>query len=282
VSLKTGAACSHALASLGYRVRCVDWQPRDLAAWSTPPDVVFLALHGSPGEDGTVQGFLEVLGIPYTGPGVACSALAIDKTRTKEVLRAHGVPTPDWVPVHAEMTEPPFLPCFVKPAREGSSVGLVRVTGGADWARARAEVTAGRGLWMAEREVSGLELTVGVWEDRILGDVSIVPAGGVFDFAAKYERNDTRYSVPAAIDAVLRGRCHELALRTAAAVGARGVVRVDVMVGEDGPQVLEVNTLPGMTATSLVPRMAAAVGWTFPRFVEAMLEGAALDAEGWT
>lgn len=279
VSLRTGAGCAAALQSLGYQVRCIDLNAdaiRDLV--NQRPDVVFLALHGTPGEDGTVQGMLELLNIPYTGSGVLASAVGMDKVRSKRLFESVGVPTPKWTVAHADMTSAPWLPCVVKPSLEGSSVGVSLVREPSEWSSAVSRCRTGRGLPLVEEMIDGDELTVGLLDGELLGVVRIVANATFYDYDAKYQRNDTQYEVPAELDEALQTAVVEAARQAYHALGCRGVARVDVMLRGRAPYVLEVNTIPGMTATSLVPKMAAAQGMSFPELCERILQTASTDA----
>lgn len=279
VSLRTGAGCAAALQSLGYQVRCIDLTAdaiRDLV--NNRPDVVFLALHGTPGEDGTVQGMLELLNVPYTGSGVLASALGMDKVRSKRLFESVGVPTPVWTVANADMASAPWLPCVVKPSLEGSSVGVSLVRDAAEWAPAVTRCLQGRGLPLVEEMIEGDELTVGLLDGELLGVVRIVANATFYDYDAKYQRNDTQYEVPAKLDDELHAEVVRAAQQAYRALGCRGVARVDVMLRGRAPFVLEVNTIPGMTASSLVPKMAAATGMSFPELCERILQTASTDA----
>jgi D-alanine-D-alanine ligase len=279
VSLRTGAGCAAALQSLGYQVRCIDLTAdaiRDLV--NHRPDVVFLALHGTPGEDGTVQGMLELLSVPYTGSGVLASALGMDKVRSKRLFESVGVPTPVWTVAKADMVSAPWLPCVVKPSLEGSSVGVSLVRDASEWAPAVSRCLQGRGLPLVEELIEGDELTVGLLDGELLGVVRIVANATFYDYDAKYQRNDTQYEVPAKLDDELQAEVVRAAQQAYRALGCRGVARVDVMLRDRAPFVLEVNTIPGMTATSLVPKMAAATGMSFPALCERILQTASTDA----
>lgn len=283
ISLKTGRAIADALEATGHDVHRIDLDRAGVRALVTlDPDVVFIALHGPGGEDGTLQGLLELLGVPYTGTGVLGSALALDKVASKRMFAARGVPTPAWSVLAPGSRMVPVglsTPCVVKPALEGSSVGVSIVRSDEAFGAAVDACAKGRGEVLVEAFVDGRELSVGVFDGELLGIVEIDPADGFFDFAAKYERTDTRYQLPALLDDDERRRVEAAALAAYAAVEGRGVARVDVMLDADrGPMVLEVNTVPGMTARSLVPQMAAARGESFDAFVVRMLDAAALDS----
>jgi len=279
VSLRTGAGCAAALRQVGYQVREIDLSDdaiRDLVL--NRPQVVFVALHGTPGEDGTVQGLLELLGIPYTGSGVLASAVGMDKVRSKRMFEAVGVPTPRWTVASPTMVSAPWLPCVVKPSLEGSSVGVSLVRSESEWSAAVTRCRAGRGQPLVEELIEGDELTVGLLDGELLGVVRIVANATFYDYEAKYQRNDTQYEVPARLDDALQADVVRVAQEAYRALGCRGVARVDVMLRGRAPYVLEVNTIPGMTATSLVPKMAAARGIAFTELCERILQAASTDA----
>lgn len=285
VSLRTGAAVLAALRRLGERAVAIDAcgdVPGALARRGV--DVAFIALHGRGGEDGTVQGLLECLGIPYTGSGVLGSALAMDKKQSKLIFRAQGIPTPDFE-VFARGTRGAKLarlapPVVVKPTNEGSSVGMtvVRTRGGLARALARAFRYDPEAI--VERYLPGRELTVGVLDDAALPAVEVRPRSGLYDYRSKYTAGRTEYLVPAPIDARLAARVGALAVAAHRALGCRGASRVDFRLdGRGRPTVLEVNTIPGMTETSLLPKAAAAAGIGFDELVARILRSARLDGE---
>ena len=283
VSLRTGQALTTALAEAGLEAERIDVTRQTIGALiAARPDVVLVAMHGHLGEDGALQGLLEWMGVPYTGSGVLASALAMDKLRTKQVLVAHAIPTPAWeVWTEAQGDALPALglPCVVKPSLDGSSVGISLVKQAADWPTAVKACRAARGAVLVEEMIVGRELTVAIRQGRAMGIIEVMPAEEFYNYEAKYQRGDTRYVFPAPLDEAQSARVREVAERSYAAVGCRGVARVDVMLRHDGePFVLEVNTVPGMTATSLVPKVAAGIGIPFPAFAVAMLEEATTDA----
>lgn len=282
VSLRTGAAMHAALLSLGVPARCVDpgevgWQ----ALVDPRPDAVVIALHGSPGEDGLVQGWLDLLDVPYTGSGVAASAISIDKVRTKRLVASAGIPTAAWRVVQADETFPDdlSLPAIVKPSLDGSSVGVARINVPQDWSHAIAIAAAGAGELLVEEAIDGVELTVGVRDGEVLGTVEIQAASGFYDYEAKYVRGDTSYHIPPrTLDAAAVANVESMARAVAAVVGCRGVCRVDFLYdAARGPFLLEVNTIPGMTPTSLVPKLAQARGESFEEFVLGLLEASTTD-----
>ncbi|HEY8380701.1 MAG TPA: D-alanine--D-alanine ligase [Microvirga sp.] len=286
VSLRTGRACCRALEEQGYRVTPIDVQP-DIATviQATAPQVAFNALHGRVGEDGTIQGLLEILGIPYTHSGVLASALAMQKDRAKVVMKAAGVPVPEGLVVNRrEVAKSHVLPApyVVKPISEGSSVGVIIVRD--DKSAPPQELL--RDDWafgeqvLVEQYIPGRELTCAVMGDRALGVIDIQPAAGVFyDYDAKYAKGGSIHVLPAEIKPNIYHQVQELALTAHQALGCRGVSRADLRY-DDTPGgtgqvvVLEVNTQPGMTETSLVPELAAHAGYTFGELVQWMVEDA--------
>lgn len=276
VSLRSGAAVAAALRSLGHRVWEVDPLPGALVI-PEGTEIAFLALHGTYGEDGAVQAELEQLGVPYTGCGVEASRLAFDKAQTKERLVATGVPTARSTVFHSADAAWPNHgwkpPVVLKPVRQGSSVGLQFVDDIAQFPGAlRAALEHDREVLMEER-IEGRETTVGILEDTALPVVEVRPMAGAYDYTNKYTAGRTEYFCPADFDAATTQRIQQAALGAFRAVGGRDYARVDVMVRPDGsPVVLEVNTLPGMTETSLLPKAAAAVGLDFPTLCQRMLD----------
>lgn len=275
VSLASGAAVVKALRLLGHTVHELDPRTPD---WRLPAgtDVVFLALHGTYGEDGTVQDQLDALGMPYTGCGAAASRIAFDKVLTKQLCVQAGVPTPKFVTVKS--SEAPFpreltLPLVVKPVRQGSSVGLQFVEREADWQPALAEAMKFDPEPLVEEKVAGRETTVGILDGQALPVVEVRPKQGAYDYRNKYTAGRTEYFCPAEFDAATTRRIQDAALGAFRAVGGNDYARVDVMVRADGlPMVLEVNTLPGMTETSLLPKAAAAAGMDFTTLCQRMVE----------
>lgn len=281
VSLVSGRECATALRAAGYRVTEVDCGP-DLPTRLTDlqPDVCFNALHGRWGEDGCVQGILEWLGIPYTHSGVLASALAMDKARTKETYRAAGLPVADSLlaaraAVEAGHVLPP--PYVVKPNNEGSSVGVYIVRDGANAPRLAATMPE---VVMVEAYVPGRELTTTVMGDRALGVTDIL-TDGWYDYEAKYAPGGSRHECPARLPEDIEAACLDYALRAHRALGCRGVSRTDFRWDEArglaGLILLETNTQPGMTPTSLAPEQAAMQGIGFPAFCAWMVEDASCN-----
>lgn len=275
VSLASGAAVVKALRSLGHEVRELDPRTPD---WALPEktDAVFLALHGTYGEDGTVQQQLDALGVPYTGCGTEASRISFDKVLTKQLCLKAGVPTAKFVTVNSPAALFPrelMLPLVVKPVRQGSSVGLQFVEREEDWAPALAEAFKFDSEPLVEERIVGRETTVGILEGKPLPVVEVRPKQGAYDYRNKYTSGRTEYFCPADFDAVTTQRIQDAALGAFEVVKGRDYARVDVMVRPDGsPVVLEVNTLPGMTETSLLPKAAAAAGIDFASLCNRMVE----------
>ncbi|MBF0426083.1 MAG: D-alanine--D-alanine ligase [Magnetococcales bacterium] len=300
VSLRSGRAMTAALERLGHQVVAID-VGRDLPAVLSREKIAaaVLALHGPLGEDGTVQGVLEVMGIPYTGSGVAASALCMDKSLTKRLFRDGGVPTPPGQEILLAarggdarqaaarvLADPPW---YVKPANSGSSVGVTRVTERAQLPEALLKATQtddlpvdGVARILVEKAIDGKELTVSVIDDEPLPAIEIHPIDGFYDYTNKYTSGRTEYRIPpqGVSDQALE-RVRIAAVQAYRVAGCRGLARVDVMLdASESPWVLEINTVPGMTELSLAPKAAAAVGMGFDQLVARILRGAALKSCG--
>ena len=275
VSLRSGAAVAKALRSQGHQVNDLDPRTPD---WILPvqTDVVFLALHGTYGEDGTVQRRLDELGVPYTGCDAEASRIAFDKVLTKQSCIDACVPTAEFRTVDSLLSPFPAnlsVPLVVKPSRQGSSVGLQFVERVADWPAALAEALKFDSEVLVEEKIIGRETTVGILGGTVLPVVEVRPNNGVYDAFSKYTPDATKYFCPADFDDATTQRIKDAALGAFRAVGGRDYARVDVMVRADGsPVVLEVNTLPGMTETSLLPKAAAAAGMNFAQLCQRMVE----------
>jgi D-alanine-D-alanine ligase len=287
VSLRSGARVEDALQRLGH-----DPLPLDVGAdlverlIAERPDAAFVALHGPGGEDGTVQELLEILDIPHTGPGVAACARCMDKTLAKHELREAGIPTPDWVAFNAtafrelgaadalEQIEARLgFPLVVKPASGGSALGVKLVSGRDDVPQALVAGFSYDDRVLLERYVQGRELAVSVLGDEALPIVEAIPReGDLYDFEARYEIGRTDFVCPADLDRETATTVTDAALRAFSTLGCSGFSRVDVMLGDDGPEVLEVNAIPGLTDTSLLPQAAEAAGLEFEQLVERVLE----------
>jgi D-alanine-D-alanine ligase len=286
VSLRSGKACADALERQGFRVTCID-VGRDVPAVlaAVKPDVALNVLHGSPGEDGTIQGLLEIMAIPYTHSGVMASAVAMQKDISKVLLPAAGVPVPEGLiaprfeAAKRHLLPPPYV---IKPIAEGSSVGVFIVN--ADHAHPPQELN--RDDWVygdrviVEKYIPGKELTCAVMGDRALGVIEIVPTVRFYDYEAKYAPGGSKHLLPAPISSFVYQETRRLALAAHCALGCRGVSRADFRYDgsvDGGLVCLEVNTQPGMTETSLVPELAAHAGITFDELVRWMIEDASLN-----
>jgi len=272
VSLRSGAACADALRKAGYEVAEV---VVDDANFVVPDgtDLAFLAMHGPFGEDGQVQGILEARGIPYTGADAATSRITIDKEKTKEKFRQKGVPTPEGQLVRSleEITVP--LPVFIKPNTQGSSVGSRSVATREELAPALADALRFDAEVLVEQLITGRELTVGVLGDEVLPIVEIHPLEGFYDYTNKYTKGRTEYFCPASLPESITALIQKYALIAHQSVGQAVYSRIDFLLEEDVfPYCLEINTIPGMTATSLLPKAAAAVGITFPQLCRRIVE----------
>jgi D-alanine-D-alanine ligase len=294
VSLRSGARVEDALARLGH-----DAVPLDAGAdlverlLADTPEVAFIAMHGPGGEDGTTQELLEILGIPFTGPGVAACAVCTDKSLAKHALKAAGVPTPAWFAFNqtafrelgaAEalggLEQRLGFPLVVKPSRGGSALGVRFAAAEPEVPEALVAAFSYDDRVVLERYVDGRELAVGVIGSEALPIVEAIPADGDrYDFEARYEIGRTRFECPANLDEAERVEVTEAALAAYRALGCSGFARVDLILGADGPQVLEVNAVPGLTDTSLLPQAAEAAGLSFEGLVDRILE-LALEASG--
>jgi D-alanine-D-alanine ligase len=288
VSLNSGKACANALEQRGFRVSRID-VGRDIAAVLTDlkPDVCLNVLHGRPGEDGTLQGVLEVLAIPYSHSGVLASALAMQKDVAKVMLKAAGVPAPEGMVVSRfEAAKSHLLPrpYVLKPIAEGSSVGVFIVREEHDHPPQelfRDDWAFGEQV-LCERYIAGKELTCAVMGEQALGVIDIVPTSGFYDYGAKYVQGGSRHILPAQILPNVYQEARRLAVAAHKALGCRGVTRTDFryddrVEGLGGLYCLEVNTQPGMTETSLVPELAAHAGISFGELVQWMVEDASLN-----
>lgn len=274
ISLRSGAAVHAALAES--RVDCLQIDTREALLSQledTRPDKAFIALHGRGGEDGTVQGLLQLAGIPYTGSGVLGSALAMDKWRSKMIWQSCGLPTPRGVLLEADtdwqaVGEQLGFPIFVKPVHEGSSIGMSRAVDAEQLQQAWQDAAQYDALVLAERFVDGSEYTVGILGGEALPTLRLETPCEFYDYEAKYSRNDTRYLHPCGLSDAENDSLAQLALKAFAALGCSGWGRVDVMRDADGSfQLLEVNTVPGLTDHSLVPMAARHAGIDFPELI---------------
>jgi D-alanine-D-alanine ligase len=285
ISIRTGEAVLAALRDRGHdAIPIYVDRDIDIALRQEKIDVAFIALHGRWGEDGSVQGLLEMLGIPYTGSDVLASALAMHKGKAKELFRLHNLPTPayytltaadaaDLAAAHGDFG----FPCVVKPIREGSSVGVTICDSMTELGPAVEKALCFDDELVVERFIDGKEISVAMLDDRALGAVEIAPRSGFYDYANKYTRGATDYYVPPRMSPERYRGILAQATRAVAALGCRGASRVDMMVSESGNEfILEVNTVPGLTPTSLLPKIADAAGISFGELCELMMYGASL------
>jgi D-alanine-D-alanine ligase len=273
VSLNSGAACAKALRELGYRVTEIDVQP-DIAdvLKQTKPDVVFNALHGRFGEDGCVQGLLEILKIPYTHSGVLASSVAMDKPMAKIIFAAAGLKVPFGKIVTSEELQkgdPMPRPYVVKPANEGSSVGVYIIKDGD-----KLPVLSGGDGWLVEEYIAGREITVAVLNDVPLGVTEIRPISGFYDYENKYTDGKTEHLCPAPLERDEYEAVMQMALTAHRALGCRGLSRSDFRYDGKNFYILEINTQPGMTSLSLSPEIAAHAGISFNQLVQKLVEAA--------
>lgn len=287
VSIRSGQRVTEALGELGHRAEVMDLGPHLVSQLeSVQPDVVFIALHGTEGEDGTVQALLELLGIPYTGPGVAACKRCMDKSLAKYILRERGLPTPDWV-TYGESAIRDFgaastfgaavervgMPLVAKPASQGSSLGVKVVTEFEQIPNALITALSYDSRALLESWVNGRELAVSVLGGEALPIVEAIPTeSNAYDFAARYEIGGASFDCPADLSAASATEVEKVALAAYEALGCSGFARVDVMLADDGPQVLEVNAIPGLTETSLLPQAAEAAGIDFNSLVQKILD----------
>lgn len=280
ISLKTGRSVLKALKESGYRAVGIDAE-KDLCSKIKRRGVgaAFIALHGSLGEDGSVQGALEVMGVPYTGSGVLASAMAMDKVTAKKIFGYHGIPTPGFMVAEVKSGSPGLkLPLIVKPASGGSTIGVtvVRKRAALKGAVSKAKRFSRRVL--IEEFIEGRELTVAIMDEEVFPVVEIIPKKGFYDFKAKYTSGMTEFRAPAPLKKTVEKKVKRAALGAYTALRCRGAARVDVVLDSaERPFVLEVNTVPGLTETSLFPMAAAAAGLDYRGLVETMLRGAALN-----
>lgn len=284
ISLRTGGAIAKALRSRGYDVVEIDvGDGAELVARLSRerPAAAVVALHGKFGEDGCIQGLLEMLRLPYTGGGVLASAVGMDKVLCLEIARGLGIPCPAGVVLCADEAErielPMALPVIVKPAREGSTINMTIVHTEVELAPAIRQAAQSDEKIIVERYVAGREVTVGLINGRALPVLEIAPKSGFYDYASKYTKGMTEYIVPARIPEEIAARLQEWSTRLYRAIECDGTARADFIVTEEGEAVfLEINTIPGMTELSLVPKAAAHVGLSFEDLCEELLAGAKL------
>jgi D-alanine-D-alanine ligase len=279
ISLRSGNAVLAALQRRGLDVVAIDLNGDHPNMWpeqiqGAAIDAAFIALHGTLGEDGAIQGLLEILEIPYSGSGVTASALCMHKRLTKIVLAEAGIKAP--VDIRITTAGPARYPVVLKPVAEGSSVGLYFLNSPEDWDALNIDDVSG---WMAEMPVKGVEIAVSVLNGKALPIVEVAPNSGVYDFSSKYTAGATQYFCPARLPAETLRLCMQRAEQAMAATGCSGAPRVDMIVADGGePVVLEVNTIPGMTETSLLPKAAAEAGINFDELCMMILADASLDS----
>jgi D-alanine-D-alanine ligase len=287
VSLRSAARVEDALERLGHDAVAID-VGSDLVKRliAERPDIAFVAMHGVGGEDGTAQELLEILGVPFTGPGAAACARCMDKALAKHAIREAGLPTPDWFAFNetafrelgaadalGRLEEGLGFPLVVKPSRGGSSLGVRFAAEAAEVPQALVSAFSYDDRVILERFVAGRELAVSVLGEEALPIVEAIPAeGDRYDFEARYEIGRTRFVCPAELSAEEAGAVTDVALATYRALGCTGFARVDLILAEDGPWVLEANAIPGLTDTSLLPQAAEAAGMSFEQLVERILE----------
>jgi D-alanine-D-alanine ligase len=281
ISLKTGRSICEALRRRGYTVVPIEVDaslPHQVKVKKIT--VAFLALHGPGGEDGTVQGMLEVMNMPYTGSGVSASAVGMDKGLTRVVLQAAGVSVPPGMTLYDRMipARPQAslgLPVVVKPCAQGSTIGVSIVRKLSQWKGALQEAYRFGKQAVVEKYIPGREVAVGVFGNQVFPGVEVIAPGGFYDFTAKYGKASTRYVCPAPLSPKLECALREQSLRAYQALGCRGAARVDFRIHTNGrPYILELNTIPGMTERSLLPMAAAQAGLTYDDLVERMLREA--------
>jgi D-alanine-D-alanine ligase len=286
ISLRSGQAVAEALSQEGYRVLPLDITTDDHAKiiqqiQAVPLDVAFIALHGRLGEDGTIQGILEKLEIPYTGSGVKANQMAFNKILTQKALRSAGLPVPanycitdgrnvDFKTAWGEIKSTPLI---IKPACEGSSIGVHIVRHPSEWEPAFKDALSYGPQIIVEEFIKGREFTAGIFDREALALVEIIPKSNFFSYTAKYQKGATQYICPAVIPENLTRKIKELSLRAYDALGCEGFARVDVRVDDnERPFILEVNTIPGFTGTSLFPKAAQEAGINFTQVCEKLLD----------
>ncbi len=287
VSLRSGRAVASALRSRGYQVIEVDVD-RHVAEKLVKEkiEVAFLALHGRYGEDGSIQGLLEILGVPYTGAGPMGSSVSLDKGLTKQIVSAVGVKTPQWQMIEKDKidslkTSPFPLPIIVKPNREGSTIGMSIVRHTDEFKPALQKAADCDETILIEQFISGTEVTVGIIEGQALPVLEIVPKGGFYDFTSKYTKGMTEYIVPARISEGVREEVTKATEKVFSLLKLSGFARADYIIDAQGQSYfLEINTIPGMTETSLVPKAAVAAGISFEDLCERVLKKASLKVYG--
>ncbi len=289
ISLKTGQEIFKALIDQGYKADFIDFKNEDLSIFKNI-DIAFLALHGKNGEDGTVQGLLELLKVPYTGSGILASALAIDKIYSKKIFKLEKINTPDYIAINNEedvkiketlrkISDEIGYPAVVKPAREGSTIGITIAKNESELKSAIHFAKVYDKKVFVEKYIKGRQVAVGIIgaDPVALPVIEIIPKSGFYDFKSKYTPGMTDYVVPAEVDENLRQMIQDISVQAHKSLECYGISRVDLMLDEkERPFVLEINTMPGMTETSLVPKAAAAAGIEFKKLVEIILNFSSL------
>jgi len=278
VSLRSGNAIYHALKVLGYRAVTIDvGQDFCEVLGREKIEIAFLSLHGGYGENGSIQGMLEVLGIPYTGSDVLASALAMDKEASKKIFLYHGIPVPPFVIMGKEQSAKGVdfaLPWVVKPAAEGSSIGVSIVKTKEQLQEALGKAYSHGPRVIIEEFIDGREIHIGILNKKALGGVEVRPSLEFYNYEAKYTAGLTQYILPPEIDGAAYEKAKSTALAAHNSLGCKGATRVDLRLDRNGnPFVLEVNTIPGMTETSLLPKIAGLAGLSFPGLIEEILGG---------
>jgi D-alanine-D-alanine ligase len=284
ISLSTGNSVMEAMTRKGLKAFSIDVD-RDIAKALQGIDLAFIALHGTYGEDGCIQGVLEYLKIPYTGPGVAGSALAYDKLKTKEILKFHGIPTADYEVFYKNQNQPTKrnldFPVVVKPTNQGSSFGVSIVHREDQWEPSLKSAFKYSEEIIAEKFIEGKLLAIGMNGESPMPIVHIRPKCGFYDYEAKYTSGKTEYLCPASLSEYEINKCYEVSKKVFKVLRGRGIPRVDIILDNKGtPYVLEMNTIPGMTPTSLLPMAALKMGMEFDDLVVEILKTAKLDYGG--
>jgi len=283
ISLQTGEGVAAALGSLGYRAVTLDFHEHFIDQLrAKKPDVVFNALHGGAGEDGTIQAILDWIGIPYQGSGVRASSVAMDKWMAKALMRSADLPTPRAIVMDIAGSQTPAVPkrpgvpCVVKPQAEGSAVGVSIVRSESDWAPALAAARAVSNRILVEEYVRGREFTVAILGDHALPVIEIAPSDEFYSYHSKYTAGASRHTVPASVDPAIAERMQDYAMRFHRMLGCRDYSRIDVIMdGQDSSlYLLECNTLPGLTKLSLFPEAAAAAGISYEALIERLVQSA--------
>ena len=282
ISLQTGMGVAATLEGLGYITYSLEYDDTFVDRLrERRPDAVFIALHGGPGEDGSVQAILDWMRLPYQGSGVRASAVAMDKEMTKALMRANGIPTPVAAVLEAHTALPKAppknigCPCVVKPSAQGSSVGVTIVSESADWPDAIAGAAKFGGRILVEKYIAGREFTAAILDEQSLPVVEIIPNDDSYSYAAKYTPGGSTHRVPAELDAPVAAKMQDYALKLHRALGARDYSRTDLLLDEQNDiYALECNTLPGLTAYSLYPEAAAAAGISYSALVDRLVRNA--------